>query len=1065
MTQTNAAVGGATAGRKTHQGFLVVAAGGYGKTTFLESLAVDRPIVVLAATDLNEPDPAGRVQATAGSAPDPHIVVGDLGDLPHRDQVRIARSLACLPDHLQVSVTSRHPIHPRALAALRRPLIYRGPADLALSTDDIAVVLREEHGLCDVEVASLIGDLTAGWPMLVQLTGVAMSQGAARSELLEALAGPGTPGAAWIQEQVLATMPDDVRRTLDLVIDLDPISLPLLAAIGVADGSSFGPDRVAGAFEWLTATGLLVPRQPGGHQDALRLVPVIGEAVARASRSTAAPTPARRRAATDRARLRFATAATWYAENGHHFAAASASTRAGNPGAGAAAIESHGAEMVAAGLAGAVIALVESLPAEDRGRPAVQLIYADALRTVGEPAAARAVFAALLQVTDVTSGLPAGLAWRLAMLHYLAGDFTRAEAECARVQPTDAGIDAAGASIDGILAEACRASALGALGESTRSAELAAQAVTRATAIGSDRALAAAHLAAAYTAAGVRRDEHLAEALAAAERANDVLAQARILTNQVDGLLRQARYPQALDLARQAVRAAERAGLLGLLVTALCNAGDALLQLGEFHDAAMNFERAVRTSRRVGLNRTAMGLWGVAEVHRRCGRREQARAVFDEVVDLAREAGDVQVLVPALTGLSRLLLDGPRSELTLARTLIEEAQRVAPARLACLAQVGAGWVALTAGDLAAAREAASEAVRAARTGRRMDHLADALELAAAVSAEPAVTRSMLLEAEAIWRRAGADPSADRITMLVGRLPGASGDERSAGKAATQRLSSRGVKQVDTDPLEAADGATAPVQIRVLGGFEVVVGGRAVPFPAWRSKQARTLMKILVARRGRPVLRAELCELLWPDSDPTRTAHRLSVLLSVVRTVLDPQHLWPVDHYLRADPLGLSLDLTHVTVDAEGLLRDAGHARRLIGEAETAQARQILLDVDQLYRGTAFEEDPAEEWAWGLREDVRAVWLRSLRDLADLCRAGGDLRQAATVLIRLLGEDPYDEDAHHSLVRIMVRSGRHGEARRALDRWAEAMREIGAPLPDPSVLGLPSRSAETLDLRR
>ncbi|RAG31769.1 hypothetical protein DN554_30515, partial [Burkholderia multivorans] len=68
-----------------------------------------------------------------------------------------------------------------------------------------------------------------------------------------------------------------------------------------------------------------------------------------------------------------------------------------------------------------------------------------------------------------------------------------------------------------------------------------------------------------------------------------------------------------------------------------------------------------------------------------------------------------------------------------------------------------------------------------------------------------------------------------------------------------------------------------------------------------------------------------CELLWPDDDETRTAHRLSVLLSVVRSVLDPDRAWPADHFIAADLAGLSLDLTHVSVDVEHLLADAAHA--------------------------------------------------------------------------------------------------------------------------------------------
>jgi len=58
-----------------------------------------------------------------------------------------------------------------------------------------------------------------------------------------------------------------------------------------------------------------------------------------------------------------------------------------------------------------------------------------------------------------------------------------------------------------------------------------------------------------------------------------------------------------------------------------------------------------------------------------------------------------------------------------------------------------------------------------------------------------------------------------------------------------------------------------------------------------------------------------------------------------------------------------------------------------------------------------------------------------------------------LLVRVLRDDPYDEDAHRGLVRALMRRGRHGEARRAFERWAEAMREIDAPSPDARVLAV------------
>ncbi|MCF0094876.1 hypothetical protein B0E54_03733 [Micromonospora sp. MH99] len=248
---------------------------------------------------------------------------------------------------------------------------------------------------------------------------------------------------------------------------------------------------------------------------------------------------------------------------------------------------------------------------------------------------------------------------------------------------------------------------------------------------------------------------------------------------------------------------------------------------------------------------------------------------------------------------------------------------------------------------------------------------------------------------------------------------------------------------------SVDGGT--VEVRVLGRFEVIVGGREVPLPAWRSRQARTLLKILVARRGRAVGRAELCELLWPDDEPRRTAHRLSVLLSAVRAVLDPPRRWPADRYVRADLTGVRVDPTRVVVDAENLLADVPRAERLARDGDRARARVLLAEVDAAYRGDAFADEPYEDWADGLREQARSVWLRALRELARQYRRDGDPDRAATALVRLLDADPYDEWAHRALVGTLAAAGRHGEARRAFDRWAGAMRAIDAPPPNPAVL--------------
>ncbi|WFE25683.1 BTAD domain-containing putative transcriptional regulator [Solwaraspora sp. WMMD791] len=354
----------------------------------------------------------------------------------------------------------------------------------------------------------------------------------------------------------------------------------------------------------------------------------------------------------------------------------------------------------------------------------------------------------------------------------------------------------------------------------------------------------------------------------------------------------------------------------------------------------------------------------------------------------------------------------------------------------------------------------------ARGRRDRAGLADALELRAAAATDPVRVREALREAQAIWSGTGAQLEAARLLVALGRLPTAGTDDRLEGLLAAERLAAAGAL-VDRPGMRtvpagttAMDGTVATaatgtsddggVVIRALGRFEVRIAGRPVPASQWQSRKARDLLRILVARRGRPVPRGELSELLWPGEEQERTGHRLSVLLSIVRGVLDPAKDLPADHFLVADQGSIALDLTKVRVDVEDFLVQVAHGRRLLERAMVEPARTMLRAADREYRADVFEDEPYDDWSRPLREQARAAYLDLLRMLARADRAG-----AVGCLLRLLERDPYDEPAHRGLVRALVAAGQHGEARRAFDRYAEAMREIGVRPPDRLLL-MPTR---------
>jgi DNA-binding SARP family transcriptional activator len=408
-----------------------------------------------------------------------------------------------------------------------------------------------------------------------------------------------------------------------------------------------------------------------------------------------------------------------------------------------------------------------------------------------------------------------------------------------------------------------------------------------------------------------------------------------------------------------------------------------------------------------------------------------------------------QVLVQALAGSARLPdIDGIDGDD--ATQAADEACRLAEGWLRPVAMTAAGWVALRGGERVKADRLAQASVSAAREEQSLGLLADALELAASCAEDPDEARRMLTEALSVWRTGGAVPRAHQVAVLLGRLPHADSGARSAARVAARELQRLGITHVYGVPVSARVGA-APVAVEVLGGFRVLVDESEVPAAAWRSRQARTLIKILAARHGRPTSRAWLCETLWPDDDPAKTGHRLSVLLTTLRGVLDPHREWPADRFVVADSDGVWLDRTSVAVDAVTLVRDAESAAALMDAGEVERAREILADVNDRYRGDAFEDEQSEVWADGAREEVRAAWQRSVRRLAALARRAGRIGDAQALLVRLLTVDPYDERIHELLVRNLLTAGRRGEARRAFERWSAAMLEIGAPAPDVAIL--------------
>jgi DNA-binding SARP family transcriptional activator len=234
-----------------------------------------------------------------------------------------------------------------------------------------------------------------------------------------------------------------------------------------------------------------------------------------------------------------------------------------------------------------------------------------------------------------------------------------------------------------------------------------------------------------------------------------------------------------------------------------------------------------------------------------------------------------------------------------------------------------------------------------------------------------------------------------------------------------------------------------VEIRTLGGFGLLREGHPVRFSEWKSRKARDVLKILVARRGLPTHREFLMEALWPEEPPEGSSNRLSVALSIVRTVLDPARQHGTQHFVTSEGDSVWLNLDRVVVDVEGFLRTGPAA--LVAAARRPAGDDALVGLEAaeaMYAGDFLEEDPYEDWATGLREEAKSLYGELGRELALLAFRGRRYDAAVRYGLKILSRDPYDEVAHLLIVRALAMAGRHGEARRRYRTYVAALEDIG-----------------------
>jgi DNA-binding SARP family transcriptional activator len=250
-----------------------------------------------------------------------------------------------------------------------------------------------------------------------------------------------------------------------------------------------------------------------------------------------------------------------------------------------------------------------------------------------------------------------------------------------------------------------------------------------------------------------------------------------------------------------------------------------------------------------------------------------------------------------------------------------------------------------------------------------------------------------------------------------------------------------------------------LRIALLGPLAVAIDGQPLADNAWRSRQERRLLGILLTARGKRVPTERLLDWLWPGADPAAAAITLRSAISGLRHALEPDGgARASSRYVVTRPGGYAWNLASgAWIDVEEFLALTSGPKAASGTsaapAPSADAPAALERAVALYRGDYLADEPDAPWADDLRESLRERFLSALHDLAALRLDAGDYDAAIALARRGLEHDRLREPLYRALMRAQAQAGDIASALQSYERCRRALDEELGAAPSPQTRDL------------
>ncbi len=213
---------------------------------------------------------------------------------------------------------------------------------------------------------------------------------------------------------------------------------------------------------------------------------------------------------------------------------------------------------------------------------------------------------------------------------------------------------------------------------------------------------------------------------------------------------------------------------------------------------------------------------------------------------------------------------------------------------------------------------------------------------------------------------------------------------------------------------------APVRIELFGGLTLTVRGNEEA-PRLSSQKSLVLLAYLAYHADRQHSREVLMEMLWAEVEPEAARNRLNVTLSRLRSHLES--IGAPSDVLQSDRLHVWLDRKQIETDVSQFESHLDVAKK---STEAEEKVSHLTAALELYRGSLLP-GVYESWVVAEQEKLRDRAAQAMSTVVQLLKQTGQLDRAIAYARRMVSAEPLLEQAHESLIRLLMQAGRHGDA--------------------------------------